>query len=75
MWNVKRTGAEILANMYTILGATTNLVAEWVLDNSYSDNSGNSLTLTGVGSPTFATDCPEEEIETLSGGAFLLAMV
>jgi hypothetical protein len=75
MWNVKRTGAEILANMYTILGATTNLVAEWVLDNSYSDNSGNSLTLTGVGSPTFATDCPEEEIATLSGGAFLLAMV
>lgn len=56
IWKVKRTQAQIDANKCTILGSTTNLSAEWTFDNTYNDNSGNSNTLTGSGSPTFPSD-------------------
>ena len=53
-----RSEANIAANMCNVLGATTNLSAEWTLDNTYNDNSGNSLTLTANGSPSFGSDVP-----------------
>ncbi len=58
LWSVVRTEAEILANMCAVLGATTNLAAEWTFDNVYTDNSGNANTLTSSGSPTFSADVP-----------------
>lgn len=64
VWNVIRTGTEISDNICNVLGSTTNLQAEWTLDNTYNDNSGNSNTLSGVNTPTFVTDLPS----TCSGG-------
>lgn len=58
LWAETRTEAEITDNMCSVLGPTTNLGAEWTLDAVYTDNSGNSNTLTPSGSPTFATDVP-----------------
>jgi len=58
VWKVARTEAEILANYCTILGTQTSLSAEWTLDNTVDDNSGNSLTLTNVNSVTFGADVP-----------------
>lgn len=58
VWNVARTAAEILASYCTQLGATTNLQAEWTLDNTLNDNSGNANTLTNNNSATFAADVP-----------------
>lgn len=58
IWKVVRTGTEIADNMCNVLGATTSLQAEWTLNNSYNDNSGNGNTLSGVNTPTFVTDTP-----------------
>lgn len=58
VWSAARTGAEISANMCSVLGSTTNLQAEWTFDGVYTDNSGNSNTLTAVNSPTFVSDTP-----------------
>lgn len=57
-WNEERSAANILANMCNVLGATTNLNAEWTLDNSTSDNSGNTNTLTNVNTVAFAANLP-----------------
>ncbi len=57
-WTATRSSAQLLANQCTTLGSTANLSAEWTLDNTYNDNSGNSNTLTGVNTPTFTTDIP-----------------
>lgn len=59
-WGTNLSASTILANYCTTLGATTNLKAEWTLDNSTSDTSGNSKTLTGVNSPTFTADVPSQ---------------
>lgn len=58
LWNVVRTQGQIDANKCEVLGSTTNLQAEWTLDDVYTDNSGNGNTLTASGSPVFATDTP-----------------
>lgn len=58
IWKTVRTGTEISDNMCNVLGPTTNLSAEWTLDNVYTDNSGNGNTLSGVNTPTFVTDTP-----------------
>jgi hypothetical protein len=58
VWSTARSVASILANMCTVFGATAGLDAEWKFDNDYTDNSGNGNTMTGVGSPTFASDIP-----------------
>ncbi len=57
-WSTTRTGAQLLANQCTILGSTTNLQLEMTFDNVYTDNSGNSRTFTGSGTPTFPSDTP-----------------
>lgn len=57
-WSIERTQTEISDNMCTVLGATTGLEAEWTLDNTYADNSGNGNTLTPGNSPTFGADVP-----------------
>jgi len=58
VWSTLRSVSDIAANKCNVLGSTTNLQAEWTLDNTYNDNSGNSNTLTGVNTPTFVTDVP-----------------
>lgn len=58
IWGEARSGANISANICNVLGATTNLKAEWTLDNVLTDGSGNSNTLTNVGTVTFPTDTP-----------------
>ena len=57
-WNTNLSGATILANECTNLGATTNLKGEWQFNNAYTDDSGNSNTLTGINSPTFTASIP-----------------
>lgn len=56
VWKEARTSTQLSDNWCTVLGATTNLVAEWTFDNVLTDNSGNSLTLTDTGTMTFAAD-------------------
>jgi hypothetical protein len=53
-----RTQTQIQDNACEVLGSTANLSAEWTLDDTYTDNSGNGFTLTAYGSPTFVTDVP-----------------
>jgi hypothetical protein len=60
-WTTARTAAQLVANWGTILGSTSGLSAEWTLDNTYNDNSGNSNTLTGQNSPTFVADVPRTQ--------------
>ena len=56
VWDgVARSVAEINDNKCVKLGSTTGLSAEWDLDNVYTDNSGNSHTLTNSGG-AFETD-------------------
>jgi hypothetical protein len=57
-WSTNRSGAQLSANQCTVLGSTTNLEAEWTLDNVYTDNTGNGNTLTPVASPAFVADIP-----------------
>lgn len=71
IWAAARTGAEISDNKCTILGTTTNLNAEWTLDNVYTDNSGNSNTLTGVATPVFSADVTSSCAIVSSGKNFL----
>ncbi len=56
IWNVVRTPTEINANKSKRIVSYPGLVASWSLDNTLTDSSGNSNTLTNVGSATFSTD-------------------
>ncbi len=58
LWNEARSQSSIATNKCSVLGSTTNLGAEYTLDDVYTDNSGNANTLTSSGSPTFASDVP-----------------
>lgn len=60
IWTEARTGAQITNNWCVALGVTTNLSAEWSLDDVLTDNSGNENTLTNVNSFVFATDLPSQ---------------
>lgn len=66
LWAEARTASQINTNLCSVLGSTTNLKAEWTLDNVYTDNSGNGNTFSGVNTPTFLTDTPST---CASGGA------
>ena len=59
IWNVERTGAQILANYNKqLLGNESGLVAYYKLNNDYVDSTANAFTLTASGSPVFSTDVP-----------------
>lgn len=58
VWSEARTSTQVNTNKCTVLGATTNLAAEWTLNNVLTDNSGNGLTLTNNGSATFSESIP-----------------
>lgn len=58
VWQAVRTVTELNDNKCNILGATTGLTGEWVLDNALTDNSGNGFTLTNVNSATFTASVP-----------------
>lgn len=75
IWAEARTATQINTNKCSVLGATTNLAAEWTLDNVYTDNSGNSNTLTGSGTPTFITDTPSTCGVTINTSNFFNLMV
>jgi hypothetical protein len=64
VWGAIRTDLQIQADMCNVLGPTTDLDAEWTLDNTLNDNSGNGFTLTNNGSATFISSVPT----TCSGG-------
>ncbi len=58
VWSTNRSGAQLTADKCNVLGATANLAAEWTLDNTVNDNSGNANTLTNNNSVTFGADVP-----------------
>lgn len=58
LWDVARTGSNLTGNQCAVLGPTTNLKAEWTLNNTYADSSGNVNSLTATGSPSFSADGP-----------------
>jgi hypothetical protein len=59
IWSTTRSAAEISDNMCNVYGTTTsNMAAEWSLNNVVTDASGNSNTLTNNGTATFTTDTP-----------------
>jgi hypothetical protein len=55
LWSTTRTGTQLKESANVELGATSGLVAEWLLNNALTDNSGNSLTLTNNNTVTFVT--------------------
>lgn len=68
---VAQSSATIAANLCSVLGTQTNLSAEWTLNNVYTDDSGNSNTLTPQNSPTFSASVPAicvvADIKTMNG--------
>lgn len=68
VWQSVRTEAELADNRFCTLGSTTGLTGEWSLDNTLTDNSGNSFTLTNSGSATFGTDVPSGSCGGGGGG-------
>jgi hypothetical protein len=69
-WTVVQT-TQILTNQCNVLGATTNLEAEWTFNNVYTDNTGNGNTLTGKNTPTFATDVPSVCVAPTNSNFFM----
>lgn len=59
LWSGVRTQAEIVKSMCDVKGtATTNMVAEWSLNNVYTDAGGGGYTWTANASPTFQLSVP-----------------
>lgn len=59
IWNAVKTPTEINTNKCEVFGAaTTNMQAEWSLDNVLTDASGNAHTLTNNNVATFTSDLP-----------------
>lgn len=60
VWSDIRTATEVYQNMYFETPAsTTNLVANWLFNNNYEDQTANNNDLTATGSPVFSsTDMP-----------------
>lgn len=74
VWNTTRTGTQINNEKCNVLGSTTNLSAEWTLDDVYTDNSGNSNTLSAVNSPVFVTSTPSTCASVSTNSNFLAFM-
>jgi hypothetical protein len=76
LWSIARTGPQLLADRCNVLGPTTNLNGEWILDGTLSDNSGNGNTLTNINGVTFPAlvgTCPF--VTTISSGSFFPQMI
>jgi len=58
VWSTTRTASDFSGNWCTQLGSTSNYAAEWTLDNTVNDNSGNANTLTNNNSTQFVSDVP-----------------
>lgn len=56
-WQADKS-ADINTNKCRVLGSTTGLSAEWTLNNTLDDNSGNGFTLTNINSTPFVSDVP-----------------
>jgi hypothetical protein len=69
VWNVARTQQEIRDNMNIDTPSGTGLQGNWILNNAYTDSSGNGYTLTPSGSPVFSTTYPDA-INLTENGAF-----
>jgi hypothetical protein len=69
VWNVARTQQEIRDNMNIDTPTGTGLQGNWILNNAYTDSSGNGYTLTASGSPVFSTTYPDA-INLTENGAF-----
>ena len=70
IWNVARTQAQIRADMNVDTPSdTTGLQGNWVLNNAYTDSSGNGYDLTASGSPVFSTTYPDA-IDLVENGTF-----
>ncbi len=59
VWNVARTQQQIRDNMNVDTPVGTGLQGNWILNNAYTDSSGNGYTLTASGSPVFSTTYPD----------------
>jgi len=70
IWNVARTQTQIRDNMNINTPTGTGLQGNWILNNAYTDSSGNGYTLTASGSPVFSTTYPDA-INLTENGAFL----
>jgi len=72
-WNAIRTVTQINDNKCNVFGgATTNLVAEWTLNDVVTDGSGNAFTLTNLNSTPFVSDIngvcvPPSSIKSING--------
>jgi hypothetical protein len=70
LWRVwkgeARSQSEIQDNWCTLLGSTTNLSAEYSLDNVLTDNSGNGHTLSSNGGDSFSTSVPSVCVGTFT---------
>lgn len=75
VWSVKRTTAQILANMRKDVTGQTGLKGYWKFENVYTDSSGNSNTLTANASPVFSSTVPFPDYDSLAGAAFLLNFI
>jgi len=60
LWTTTRTATQLDDERCNFLGTTTNLGAEWTLNNTTNDNSGNSNTLTNNNAATFTTAIPDD---------------
>lgn len=58
VWSTDRLESVLAASMCTVFGTTANLAAEWTLDNTLNDNSGNGNTLTNNNTTTFSAGIP-----------------
>lgn len=76
VWNTVRSAATINANKCNVYGtATTNMQAEWSLDNVLTDASGNGSTLTNIGSVAFAVDTPAACASAATAASYVNALV
>lgn len=76
LWDTTRSAGDILANICNVYGtATTNMQAEWSLNNVLTDASGNSNTLTNNNTATFGVDTPAVCIPVTNSGFFRAALM
>lgn len=59
VWNIIRSAGDIFNfNLTQLTGSEGGLAAYYLLNNAYTDSTGNANDLTSSGSPSFTTDVP-----------------